>query len=708
MLASDEQATIRALPDSVNDMVRRMLEFPPDAGMPINLYEPPSSTGTSYFSNVIPPGPQREAALEQTMAILTDRASKLGALAGELHSLVVRHEPVELIHSIAVPTSIGLADSDDYEDAPHTFSWDAKIEYLAGLALTSPAGVGEVDNSVTEETLRLVGDVFDAAQAKILVDSASESTLGRPGLDQASYLLQFEYLTDRMAGYTVHLEEINDEVFEPHRVLYCDDLGFCPSDAVRLVRRHMSWASRELEASRDALHLLEASDPPDERDGAILQRFLDSLYAARIWTPELLAESTQLPTENISALLRNLSTDFGCQPDFRFPYENNRVRRYPLIRLSDSKYFVPAPWSVAHAIHEWLQAYVQDNPSSPLASRYPKHRSDAAERLVQRGLERVFGEPAVFGNQHYDCSEGHGEIDCLVVSSTPIVAEVKSRGLTEKGRRGHRQRIDSVADDIVTKSFQQTRRSSSYILEEGGRGFAERQGGESVRLLASDVADVIEIAVTLERMDPLTASAGELATDDRTARVWVTSLADFLMVRDVLDDPASFLHYAKTRGESSGYGIQILTESDALGEYLVNRLTPLIEKAAEADDEDLRIVLGYCSAEINRYFMSLELGIEVDEPSTGVPAVLREALRSCASDYPETWVVIALAVMAAPPDTWRAWRHFVRKHRGERAFVLPNGDASIVVAPVLAEPELRDGAIPTLAIPRPRVPGARG
>ncbi len=633
------------------------------------------------------------------MAILTDRASKLGALTDELRELVREHDPVELIHSIAVPTSMGLVDSDGYHDTPHTYSWNAKIEYLAGLALTGPPGGGEVDENVTADALRLVVAVFDSAQAKMLVDSASSSTLERPGLDQASILLQFEYLADRMAGYIVHLEEINDSVFEPHRALYCEELGFCPSDAVRLVRRHVTWASEEFECARGALDLATTSDLPVEKRSAALQRFLDSLYAARVWTSELLVKSTQLPAEHISALLKNLSVEFGCQPDFRYPDDHNQVRQSPLICLSDGKYLVPTPWSLAHAIHEWLQGHIQNNPASRLASKYPKHRSDAAELLVRRGLERVFGEAAVFGNQHYDGMEGHGEIDCLVASASPIVTEVKSRALTEKGRRGHQRRIGTVADDVVMKSFEQTRRASNYILEDG-REFAERQGAESVRLLPTDIAEVIEIVVTLERMDPLATAAGELAPDDRTARVWVTNLADFLMIRDVLDDPASFLHYARTRGETSGYGIQVFTETDALGEYLVNRLTPLIDRAVESSEDELRIVLGYSSAEINKYFMSLELGIAVEKLATGVPSIVIEALRSCASRYPEAWVSVALAVMAAPPNTWRAWRHFVRKHREERSFLLPSGNASIIVFPALAQPELRAEPTPTLVIPR--------
>jgi len=221
-----------------------------------------------------------------------------------------------------------------------------------------------------------------------------------------------------------------------------------------------------------------------------------------------------------------------------------------------------------------------------------------------------------------------------------------------------------------------------------------------VQRLDDDVADPVEIVVTLERMDPLATVAGQLAGTNQPRNVWVTNLADFLMVRDILSDPISFLDYAQTRGQTSALGIHIYTESDALGRYLDDRLAPLIDRATEPGGENRKVLLGYSSTEINQFFTMAEHGGDPQKPGTGVPRVLMEALRTTASDDPRSCAIIATAVMANPPKKWRAWRRFVRRHKGESPFLLPCGTAAIIASVSLANPELRNGSIPALAIPR--------
>ena len=288
-----------------------------------------------------------------------------------------------------------------------------------------------------------------------------------------------------------------------------------------------------------------------------------------------LSRSTGLPVKQVGAMLSHMSANFGCQPDFRLPFDENVARLRPLVRLPSGEYLAADPSSVAHGVHEWLQDFIRTNPTSRLAKRYSKHRSDAAERLVHASLQAVFGQQSVFNNQHYDSEHGPGEIDSLVRGFFPIIVEVKSRALTEQGRRGYRHRVKTVAQDVVSKSFEQTGRVRSYIMTENGRCFANRQGGPMTRRLDDEVSDPVEIVVTLERMDPVATTADTFAGGDQSRSIWITNLADFLMVRDILGDPASFLHYAQTRGRASSLGIHIFTESDALGQYLDERLAPL-------------------------------------------------------------------------------------------------------------------------------------
>ena len=213
---------------SVGHMIRRLLEFSPDVEMPAGIID---ATSTPGVVSLIPPGPEREAVLAEVMADLEQRASQLDALATELRRLVARHDPMQLIPSIAVRASMGFLDPESADDAPHTFSTDAKIEYLAGLALAGPPGTEDVDETITRRAVALISSVFSAVQAGLVLQPPSEHAARHMGHESASFFLRLQYLYDRTAGYAVHLEEIGDEVFEPHRALYREELGFCPVGA---------------------------------------------------------------------------------------------------------------------------------------------------------------------------------------------------------------------------------------------------------------------------------------------------------------------------------------------------------------------------------------------------------------------------------------------------------------------------------------------
>lgn len=672
-------------------MFRRFLEFEPHARLSSGLLE---AVSTPHFE------PAREALGAEAREDLEDRASQLAPLSAELGQLVARHDPTQLIPSISVPAGTGVFDQEADDDSLRTFSNDAKIEYLAGLALAGPPGTEDVATSTTQRAVALTSAVFDAAIACVAIEPSPDPPSDHLDQDSANQLLRAEYIYDRMTGYPMHLEEIGNEVFDPHRDFYLEELGFCPSDAIRLVRRHNAWLNSEYHEAIVAYAPMSTESTDEAEYVASLSRVRDVLDAFCLWTPELLAGHTSIPMAEISAMLRAMSVEFGCQPAFRTPLDDNQARTYPLIRLADDTYLAPVSWLVAHHVHDWLQRYIRDNPASRVEKRYPKHRSTAAERLVRRSLQAVFGRQAVFGNQHYNGKKGPGEIDCLVAGATPTVVEVKSHVLTEKGRRGQHSRVERVTSDVIVESFEQTTRAHNHIALEGGRYFADQQGAQPQRILSDDVTDVVEVVVTLEHMDPIATYASRLAGSDQAKRIWVTKLADLLMVRDILGDPASFLHYAQARGETSKLGILVLMESDALGEYLYDRLSSLIGRATESRDEPTEVLLYYNSAMINQFFLMSEAGIEQEKPTTGVPPAITKALTTCTSDYSSAWATLATAVMTAPIDTWKKWHRFVRRHRGEHPFLLPCGTASIVVSASLADAELRDGYTPILAVPR--------
>jgi hypothetical protein len=162
--------------------------------------------------------------------VMERRAEQLEDAIEGLRTIVLAHDPVALLESIALPTSLGALGPDAEDDAPATADWDAKIEYLQGIALSGPAGTTEVTEGVTTTTIDALAAVYDAAYADHFVRSIGEGRSDSEALDARSFLFRLETMSDRMAGYAVHLEQIDAAVFDPHRAFYVDRLGFCPSD----------------------------------------------------------------------------------------------------------------------------------------------------------------------------------------------------------------------------------------------------------------------------------------------------------------------------------------------------------------------------------------------------------------------------------------------------------------------------------------------
>lgn len=628
------------------------------------------------FREAIVPGPDRALAIARIRDHFEALAETLQPAVDALRDLVASHEPVELISSVAIPAMLGFrGNGPSVDDAPETVTWSAKIEYLVGVALSLPPGTASTTTDVTDEAIDLLGDVFDAVQARNMVDSFARPTTGNQGLDAALFMLRLEHVFDRMPGYPIHLEQIDSEVFDRHRQFYVDTLGFNPADVVRVVRRRHAAQTLRVNAAFEQVQRL--LDRAPEHAAHAMWEMLQALNDSRSWRPNAVAADASIDATEVGRMLSFFSTSFGSQPDFRLPTDENVARTHPCIDLGTGTYFIPDPWSLLAAVHGRLAKAAAADSSGPL-QRYRRHREDGHQRLVAGALRRVFGHELVAENQHYASqTDGWGEIDAFVRVEWPIIVEAKAHGLTDPGRRGAPRRVATVAGNVIEKALEQTRRAHTYIWDEGGRSFASREGGRPVDQLPAQLSGITDMIVTFERMDPL-AMQGPAVVHQQERPVWIVNIADLLMVVEILTDAVSFHHYARTRATTTASGPIIYMESDGLGAYLHDRLAGARAKAAERPDDT--VILGYTSSEINEFFTATELGEKAAKPTTGVPSAITAALTVAVRSNTGVWTRVADQVMGAGPDTWKRWRSFSRRHRTGGTFAL-SGDVELSVAP---------------------------
>jgi hypothetical protein len=623
--------------------------------------------GGITLREVIPPGPDRERVLALGREHYQSLAATLEPAVEELRAIIAAHEPVGLISSIVIPANMRFYQKhDSFADPTDTASWPAKIEYLVGVTLSVPRGTGATPPAESQRAMDLVSDVFDALQAQQMLDAFQRPYSSNPALDQAMFILRIEHLFDRMPGYVCHLERINAEIFDPHRRYYIETIGFNPADVIRAVRRRISATQARVRAAWSKAQRLHRHDPHTAKTavGDMLQAMTDS----RTWHSDDVARDAQMDAEQVGRMLAFFSTTFGAQPEFRLPTDRNLARTYPAIDLGSGTYFVPDPWTLAAAVHDRL---AQLSAADGLLQRYRAHREQGHQRLVGTVLRDVFPDGLVAERQHYiSDTDGPGEIDAVVTVEWPLIVEAKAHGLTESGRRGAPARVERVAGDLIEKALEQTRRAVTYIIDEGKREFANKQGAPVVRVLPANITGATEIIVTFERIDPL-AMLGPMVVEQESRPVWVVSIADFLMVAEILNDPSELHHYARTRANTVIRGPLVYMESDALGGYLVDRLR--IPAARATEQPQAILMLGYSSEAINDYFTANELGVARPKPTAGVASEVLSALAKTMTLNTGLWARTADAVMGAPPDAWRRWRKYRRRHHDPGRFALtPN------------------------------------
>lgn len=648
-----------------------------------------TTSGSGMMQSWTPPGPEGDAILTELLDALQEQAGDLPAMIEELRGLMAGRDLTQLINSVAVPAmTVVFTGGESLADGDVTSSWPAKVEYLVGVALSvDHTGDAPTPPEVTRCVSQLISDIFDTDQVRMLTEAMSNDDTCDGDRALLLQQLQLEYQVDRMPGYAAHLEQVDAEVFGRHHDYYVNGLGFDPADVIRATRLHARATNRMFSAAIDGMKDALNTGGPTPEAAEAMRRAFDAIT---LWKPDDVAASTGIAVEQVTAMLDFFSTEYGCQPEFRAPGDSNRARTHPCIRLDDGTYLVPDPWSLSGVVHHRLAAEPKRNGFDP--QKYFKHRQDAHERLVAGALAKVFGDSNVDPTQHYDPASGvHGETDSLVCAEWPLVVEAKAIALTESGRRGAPRRVDTKLKDILGKALDQTDRALTYVLDEGGRSFAPTANGKLTQLLPDDVSGGTAIIVTFERIDPF-ASGGLAVAGNVNRPTWVVSITDLLMVADILTDPAAFHHYARTRADMHSMRASAFAEADALGAYLLDRLS-VLDSAAE----DARLLIGYSCEALNNYYTRHEAGLEAEKPTTGVPEEVARALAD--SLRAPGWAKFVDAVMTADSSVWKKWKNFRRRHRRGGTFTLSDG-VSLVTGPALDSSIGRSGDSVVLNIPR--------
>ncbi|MBI3475973.1 MAG: SEC-C domain-containing protein [Acidobacteria bacterium] len=294
-------------------------------------------------------------------------------------------------------------------------------------------------------------------------------------------------------------------------------------------------------------------------------------------------ELQQFGVETVSACLRAFSLIPGkVNLSLQLPGQFNQLQSNPIIQLPDRRYFLPIGFNLAEAIYEcpffWM------NSDGAYTTEALLHRGQFAENITANLLRNVFGAHNVYTDVEIKKTKSQTitDIDVLaVVGNKAVIAQVKSKRLTEVAKLGNDTRLASDFTLAVQEAYDQALLCRRALLDRNSKLLA---GGKEVHLNES-IDDAYILCVTLDHypavMHQVDVYLKKQAADPFPVAI---SIFDLDMLAFYLADPFEFAYYLRQRTELGGY-YKADTEMSLLGKHLKQKLF-------KNNEADLEIVDG--------------------------------------------------------------------------------------------------------------------
>lgn len=354
--------------------------------------------------------------------------------------------------------------------------------------------------------------------------------------------------------------------------------AFRPQSLVKMVHAFCTLANVDDKEESAILQIIR-SRPASKRQTQLFLLSFFHQYLAAFFTFTL-DDCLKLALENLDKvrlglLLDRLSLRFGdmAHDDPQHLMMQSRIRTRPFIKMDDNTYFLPIAGLANSFFVEIVETLIISQPD--LKGRYHKRRAVFLEEKLRRLLDESFpGCPVHSGTTGISPIDGKEfENDCVVVAGPlAIVFEAKSERVDDVAKRGGAKTLGGHYETLVEAPAFQAERFGR-ILEQGKgiQTFRTKKHG-TYQLDLSQIRRAICVSVTLDWFPAPTLCWRQLVKSnmvgaERRPAINLT-LADLVVVMEVLTQPTIRLHYLWRRIEWEEHVDYLADEEDLLVYYL--------------------------------------------------------------------------------------------------------------------------------------------
>ena len=251
------------------------------------------------------------------------------------------------------------------------------------------------------------------------------------------------------------------------------------------------------------------------------------------------------------------------------PGQYNALQARPIVCLPDGRYFIPIGFNLNESIYESPFHWMNDDEAYlPEAGR---HRGAFAQEITAELLRNVFGPSNVFTEVKVEKAKGKTitDIDVLaVVGNKAVIAQVKSKRLTELGRMGDDERLVGDFQSAIQGAYDQALLSRQAVLEQTSKLIVE---GKEIHL-SEKLDEAYLLCITLDHYPAVTNQVDVYLRRDQHDPVPIAlSIFDLDVLAFYLRDPFEFAYYLRQRIALHNY-FRADSEMTLLGFHIKHKL----------------------------------------------------------------------------------------------------------------------------------------
>jgi hypothetical protein len=360
--------------------------------------------------------------------------------------------------------------------------------------------------------------------------------------------------------------------------------------------------------------------------------------------PEVAAKSG-IPVERVFKALSRISLKPGelSAHQTEHIFMDNPVWIRPLVDMGDT-FYASAP-QVIFSFFDRIARDLADEAN--IRVNHDRRRASYLEMRVSRLLANAFPGSEVRENQKWSENGVQYETDVLVKLDTcVIIAECKAGFVTGPALRGATERVQRHISELLVAPAMQAERLERLIYEAREGNSAAHETLAPFGLDFSNVQHIARLAITLDDFTVLASSEldlkeAKLIPVDMSLSVTM-NLADLEIVLDILQGPTLIFHYLYERRRFQGAVTFFADELDLLGFYLDTGFN-----IWATEQEKPQLIITGMSAEIDRYYMSRDAGIELPKPAPRLRPYFESLLATVESRRPSGWLSMSTDLLSA-------------------------------------------------------------